>query len=94
MSMPPKELVAAYVDLLDKALKIVQGAPFWAFIDEVEYCFLSIDGETASLCWPRIDMGYHEHDSPSLEGKTKAFPAFLLSLSDDEINEWKRLNGG
>lgn len=80
----PVEVIAAYNALLGRARAIVEEIkdPY----DDIseDFMMLSIDGEKATLSW--LHEGY---ENSSFE-VSKSFEARLLTLSDNEFNEWQQ----
>ncbi|MGL4489183.1 MAG: hypothetical protein ACRCU5_07055, partial [Rhizobiaceae bacterium] len=85
--MKPKDIVAAYDTLLDRALSIVEGAPYWQSVYHVETARLILHGSEAVLRSAETESYY---DSCSLEFKETTFDASLLTMSDDSFEAWKQ----
>lgn len=83
--MSPEEIITEYGKLMNRAVAIVSGAPYWEGPDG-EYAHVTINGDVATLSWPEAESNY---DSCSLEGYSFAFPAALLFMDDTRFDEWK-----
>ena len=79
--------VALYNMLVQRALEILEYAPFRKHVWNPEYARLSIEGTVAALTWPVVESGY-EGDY-YIERGCCSFPAALLFISDDELAAWK-----
>lgn len=51
-------IVDDYVGLVDRAIEIVKGAPYWQYVSETSWADLTIENDTATLWWPRVDTDY------------------------------------
>lgn len=73
--------------ILKRAKRITESAPFWMSAADSEFAQVAIDGETAVLSWPEAQSGYY--DSCSVEAQSVKFPTKLLLMSMDEIGVWQ-----
>lgn len=79
--------IEAYASLVARAFAVVGEAPFWKFVEHPSYAHLTIDGDLATLAWPRHASDGHGWEG--IEQETCEFPASLLSMSDAELAKWK-----
>lgn len=89
--MTPDEARVAieeYGALVDRALDIVDQAPYWKHISEAEFARLEIAGEQAILRYPELESGYYD-SGDTIESRDVSFPAYLLFLSEDVFKKWK-----
>lgn len=83
--MKPEEIIEAYDALIDRAVAIADRAPYWKN-PELDHASLTIDGDVATLTWPRADSCYGDC---YLESNRATFPVSLLLLDDAEFEAWK-----
>lgn len=75
-------------DLKERALSVVDKAPYWQFIPDKERAALDIDGEDAWLSWAESEEGYEgEHH---VEWDSVRFPSSLLFLNEADFSTWKQ----
>lgn len=77
----------AYEDLLERALWIVDGAPYWKVPMYKEWSALSIVGDEAVLRWPVTSSGYD--GDIFVEEESVSFPVRLLFLPVEVLTGWK-----
>jgi hypothetical protein len=82
-----RALMETYAGLVDKAKRIIAGAPYFTACAE-EFGDLRIVGDNAVLYWPEWESGYYAGDG-SIERQSLGFPLSLLLLSDDALSVWK-----
>lgn len=81
------DTISDYKALIVRAMEIIKGAPYWAYVYEERYVRLDIhDDNSASLKWPRVTT---EWDAAVIEHESCYFPASLLFLTDDDLKAWK-----
>lgn len=77
--MKPQDIIAAYDRLIERAVAVASGAPYWTTGPASHRARLHIEGTTARLCW-------------SCGGVVTAsveFPAKLLRLREPAFEAWQ-----
>lgn len=85
-----QKLVADYDEMVNRAVKILDGAPFFTSVGkdwDWELARLEIKGTEATLFWPEGHEGYYH--SFSIEKQRKGFPSELLLMPKGAIAHWK-----
>jgi hypothetical protein len=77
--------IAEYERILERARKIVNTCPFWAYTND-DFARLSIDGDNATVEWPSADSSW---DSCIVERNAMSFPAALLLLDGAALDVWQ-----
>lgn len=84
--MDIERAIADYDELVARALEVVEGAPYWAYVDQPRYGRLSISKDLATITWPEADTSY---DVCLIEVQEVSFPAGLLTIERAELEAWK-----
>lgn len=81
-------IIAAYDDLVMRAIEITRGPPFHMYCDEERHARIVVVGDAAKLSWPEWASGYYAGEG-NIETQSVRFPAALLLLSAEELAKWK-----
>lgn len=80
--------IEAYDALLERALSIIDKAPYWTYVHEPFWARLDIEGDEATLSLPRAGGGGYD-DPCTIEREDVTFLTALLFLSEEELAAWK-----
>ncbi len=69
-----------------RAIEIVSNAPYWHYVYESNWAWVSMDGDTATLNTCKATTDY---DCAVLDTEAVQFPAALLFVSPEELAYWK-----
>ncbi len=88
---PTLEACRAALDLVDRllkrAIKVVERAPYWKYVDNDDWARLVIhEAGEVELEWFENTV---EYDSPHLEEHSVTFPVVLLTMPEAAFEKWK-----
>jgi hypothetical protein len=84
-----QSVIERYEWLLERAIKVVDGAPYWGYhydVGPIE-SHIQIEGNTVILSAVSAQMDY---DYCTLDRSSMEFPVGLLFLDDEELAAWKK----
>lgn len=82
-----EDVVGAYDALIERALHVLDGAPFWKCGgSDARFVRLSIEGDTATIRWQDTESDY---DGWRTYEDSTSFPVALLTMPGDELAAFK-----
>jgi succinate dehydrogenase flavin-adding protein (antitoxin of CptAB toxin-antitoxin module) len=78
-------IIKEYGRLVERAIKIVGGPPYYQYVHEEQFAKIEVDGDDAVLSWPHANL---EYDCVVTDTEKQAFPADLLDISDADLDAW------
>lgn len=83
-----EKTIAAYKQLVIRALQIVSDVPFYASVEHEESAHLTIDGDDAILSWCYYESDYY--GGGYLKDEETSFPVSTLFLSNDDLKALRK----
>jgi hypothetical protein len=81
------EVMAAYDELVARALAVVDEAPYWTYVSNECHAKLAVSDGLAVLTWPEEETCW---DNTTIETRSVSFPLEFLTMPEGELRAWKK----